>query len=163
MILVKKITVMVIMTNGIMLIGDKFGLTAGSVLLLLLHQFGAIGRIAQLVLSSPEGVLPAASSTESGLAVKAGLAVLVLLVTTTLSIYKPWGLTPYGRRIQQKRSAQLNAASGSLETALPDSGETATRSMPTALKIFLAATVLLIGVFAMLHHLSGHVTGHHHF
>jgi hypothetical protein len=28
----------------------------------------------------------------------AGAALLALLVTTTLSVYKPWGLTPYGRK-----------------------------------------------------------------
>jgi hypothetical protein len=34
-------------------------------------------------------------------------ALLVLLVNTTLAVYKPWGLTPYGRRKQQEeRRAQ---------------------------------------------------------
>ena len=32
------------------------------------------------------------------LAVAAGGTVLLLLVTTTLSVYKPWGKTRYGRR-----------------------------------------------------------------
>jgi len=37
----------------------------------------------------------------------AGAALLVLLVATTLSVYKPWGLTSYGQRKlneQQKRA-----------------------------------------------------------
>jgi hypothetical protein len=37
------------------------------------------------------------------------LAVLVLLVATTLAVYKPWGMTPYGQRKQreQQRVPQL--------------------------------------------------------
>jgi len=33
----------------------------------------------------------------------AGAALLVLLVTTTLSVYKPRGMTPYGRRKQHEQ------------------------------------------------------------
>lgn len=34
----------------------------------------------------------------------AGAAMLILLVATTLSVYKPWGVTPYGlRRLQQQQ------------------------------------------------------------
>jgi len=35
------------------------------------------------------------------------LAALVLLVTTTLSIYKPAGVTPYGWRKQRERAAGI--------------------------------------------------------
>jgi hypothetical protein len=35
----------------------------------------------------------------------AGGGLLVLLVTTTLSVYKPWGMTPYGRRRQHEQRA----------------------------------------------------------
>ena len=37
------------------------------------------------------------------LVVHAGGGLLVLLMATALSIYKPWGLTPYGRRKQHER------------------------------------------------------------
>lgn len=139
----------------------KFGLTLCSVLLLLMHQFGAIDRIAQLVLTSPAGVLPEARSTELELAAKAALAVLVLLVTTTLSIYKPWGLTRYGSRIQQQRSAQVNEAGASDQVAHFGSGDAAVRRLPLGLKIFLAVTVLLVLVIAVLGHGGGHGSGHH--
>jgi hypothetical protein len=34
----------------------------------------------------------------------AGAAMLILLIATTLSVYKPWGVTPYGlRRLQQQQ------------------------------------------------------------
>jgi len=35
----------------------------------------------------------------------AGATLLVLLVATTLSVYKPRGLTPYGRRKQRERGS----------------------------------------------------------
>jgi hypothetical protein len=37
------------------------------------------------------------------LAGDATLAVVVLLAATALSVYKPWGRTRYGQRIQQER------------------------------------------------------------
>jgi len=39
-------------------------------------------------------------------ALHAALALLVLLVTTTLAIYKPRGMTPYGWRKQREQSKQ---------------------------------------------------------
>jgi hypothetical protein len=35
----------------------------------------------------------------------ASAALFVLLVTTTLSVYKPWGMTPYGLRMQNEMLA----------------------------------------------------------
>ncbi len=37
------------------------------------------------------------------LVANAGCALVVLLVATTLSVYKPQGMTPYGRRKQQEQ------------------------------------------------------------
>ncbi len=37
------------------------------------------------------------------LVVHAAGGLLVLLAATTLSVYKPWGMTPYGRRKQRER------------------------------------------------------------
>jgi hypothetical protein len=39
------------------------------------------------------------------LVVHAGGGLLVLLAATTLSVFKPWGRTSYGRRKQQERHA----------------------------------------------------------
>ena len=103
-----------------------------------------ISSIAQAVLSTPPGVVPDVRATEASLAVKASLAVLVLLVTTTLSVYKPWGLARYGRRIQLKRSAQLGNVGTADQIALAGSGEAAARRLPLGLKIFLVAIALLV-------------------
>src|SRR5579863_7926456 len=140
----------------------KFGLTVGAVVLLLLHEFGIATRLARYTLSLPAGVMPAAGSTGSQLAVDAGLAVLVLVVTTVLSVYKPWGLTRYGWRIQRKARVQLNATETPDRMPLSGSDDAATHTLPLGLKIFLAMAVLLIGIFAASHHLGGHGPGHLH-
>jgi hypothetical protein len=142
----------------------KFGLTVGAVFLLLVHQFEAIGRLSQLVLSLPPGVLPTFGSLETELLVKAGIAIVVLLVTTVLSVYKPWGFTPYGRRIrQQERIAQLAPTGAHNGLGLSDSEEVAAHGFPLGLEVSLAVIALLIGVLAVLHHLGGHGAGHRHF
>ncbi len=78
----------------------KFTLTIGATFLLLLHQFTAVAEAARRVSGAAPGTLPDVGQLGSQLVGDAGLAVLVLLVTTTLSVYKPWGRTRYGRRKQ---------------------------------------------------------------
>jgi len=68
------------------------------------------------------------------------LAIVLLLVVTTLGVYKPWGLTRYGRRKQQERRKVQQQ---------PD-GET-----PLGVKIFFAVIGALVLVFVVLH-LTGH-------
>lgn len=45
------------------------------------------------------------------LVVDAGAALLALLVATTLSVYKPRGMTPYGRRKQQEQGVEPDRGS----------------------------------------------------
>lgn len=52
--------------------------------------------------------VPAAGFRVTGLLVHAAGGILVLLIVTTLSVYKPWGLTRYGRRKQQQRDTAAN-------------------------------------------------------
>ena len=123
----------------------KFMLAIGATILLLLHQFtavaGAAGRI-----SGSMGTPPKVGGFGTQLVVDAGLAVLVLVVTTTLSVYKPWGPTRYGQRKQQEH----------------EQGEVVKQSdkeIPFGLKIFLAA----LGAFVLtilLMHLTGHSLHH---
>ncbi len=72
----------------------------------------------------------------------AGLAVLVLLVTTTLSVYKPWGRTPYGRRMQQQ-----------------EEGDVPVIPMSLGRKIVLAIIGVIVAAFVVLHLAGG---GLHH-
>jgi hypothetical protein len=76
-------------------------------------------------------------------ALHSGGGLAALLVTTILAVYKPWGMTGYGRRTQ---SAALGADPG-------------LRTTPWRLYVMLAAMGLAL-LFLILHLLSGGA-GHH--
>lgn len=123
----------------------KFMLAIGATILLLLHQFTAVAGAAGRV-SGPLGTPPKVGSFGTQLVVDAGLAILVLVLTTTLSVYKPWGATRYGQRKQQEQE----------RGEVPKQSD---KEIPFGLKIFLA----VIGVFVLtilLMHLTGHSLHH---
>jgi hypothetical protein len=114
----------------------KFLLTVFATIILLLHM---------PTVSYFAGV--AAETNSAGLGglrgelLHAGGGLLVLLVTTTLSVYKPRGMTPYGRRTQHKK---INGDSG----LGPDWGSTT--GTPRWVKVFgIIALVLLLLVVIM--------------
>ena len=84
----------------------KLILTIGSTLLLLLHQFTAVAGAARRVTATAAGSLPDVGRLGTQLVSDAALAILVLVVTAALSIYKPWGRTRYGRRVQPQEHAE---------------------------------------------------------
>jgi hypothetical protein len=122
----------------------KFVLTVGAVTILLLH-------------------MPAVSR-KSGVqaeVVHAGGGLLVLLATTTLSVYKPWGRTRYGRRERHDRRGTLGGMPLSPSPALSDpDNEPKGGGLPIELKIFLAVAGVLMGIFVLLQ-LSGGGPGRH--
>jgi hypothetical protein len=75
----------------------KFALTVFATILLLLHQFTAVAGAARRMLAATSDSLPSAGRLGTQLVIDAGLAILVLLTTTTLSVFKPWGRTRYAR------------------------------------------------------------------
>ena len=81
----------------------KLLLTVGATILLLLHQFTAVSSAAKRAVLQHAGALPTVGLLRTQLIVDAGLGLLVLLVTTVLSIYKPWGRTRHGRRVERRR------------------------------------------------------------
>jgi hypothetical protein len=85
--------------------------------------------------------MPSVGHLGTELVTKAGLAIVVLIAITTTSIYKPWGLTPYGRR---KKFPQL-----------PE------KKISVGLKVSLAVIGLLVVVAFIAAHLTGHGLGHH--
>lgn len=90
------------------------------------------------------GPLPDVGRLGPQLVGDAGFAVVVLLLITTIAIYKPWGRTPYGRRIASDRSEQRDQRP----------------SQPRGLKIFVGVLALIILVFVVLH-LTGRGLGGH--
>ena len=108
------------------------------VLLLKMKVIGYVARVA---------VTTALSSADLGrprmeLVVHAAGGLLVLLVITMLSVFKPWGLTRYGRRKLQER----RKVSHQLNTVTP---------APLGLNIFLTVIGVLVAGFLVLH-LAGH-------
>jgi len=97
------------------------------------------------------------------LVVHAGGGILVLLGITTLSVYKPWGLTPFGRRKQQERRyAPLRSPQTPGLQVMSDLGSgQASDGLPRCFSIYLAAA---IGLFIVAVHISMHLAGNgfHH-
>lgn len=79
---------------------SKFVLTVGAILVLLVHM-QTVSRMARIAVeASLSGGDHRAMRTQ--LVIHAAGALVVLLTTTVLSIYKPWGKTPYGRRVTSR-------------------------------------------------------------
>ena len=120
----------------------KFGLAIFATIALLIHQFAVMAVAAKRVSGAAAETLFAADfgTLKTELVRAPSLAIVLLLVVTTLGVYKPWGLTRYGRRKQQERRNLQQQ---------PDN------ETPLGVKIFFAVIGVLVLVFVMLH-LTGH-------
>lgn len=125
----------------------KLGLTIAATGLLLLHQFTAVAEAARRALGAKAGALPNVDSVGTQLIVDAAAAIALLLVTTTLSVYKPWGKTSYGRREEDQRIP----TSGALAAPAP---------LPLGLRIFLAIVGVIVATILVVHLAGGGL--HHH-
>ena len=125
----------------------KFMLTILATTLLLLHT-QPIGRLAAIARDISVGSANV-RSLQVQVAADATAAVLALLVNVTLSIYKPRGMTAYGRRRQQQ-PRDIAAA------------DTAAERAPVWIKLLAIVVIGLIVTFIALH-LSGSGLGalHH--
>ena len=141
----------------------KFLLTIGATALLLMHQFSAVAKAARHSSDAAPGVLPEVGQLGTQLLGDASFGLLALLAITTLSVYKPWGRTPYGERKQQElrqASAEFPVTCATALLREPVNGA-AGRTFPVGLKIFISATGVLVLMFAVVHH-SGHSFHHLH-
>ncbi len=97
------------------------------------------------------------------LVVHSGGGLLVLLAITTLSVFKPWGLTRYGQRKQQERQYQLarSPQTVGVNAISVSDNETTSDGLPRRLKLIPVAS---IGVFLVVVHVYMHLSGHilHH-
>jgi len=120
----------------------KFGLAIFATIALLIHQFAVMAVAAKRVSGAAAGALFSADldPLKAELVRAPSLAILLLLVVTTLGVYKPWGLTRYGQRKQQERRKVQQQ---------PDT------ETPLGVKIFFAVIGALVLVFVVLH-LTGH-------
>ena len=142
----------------------KFVLTVGAIAALLLHQFTAVREAARRVSAVGSEPLPQLGSLDLQLVVDASAALIVLLAAVFLSVFKPWGRTPWGwRRTSasggdlESNQRQLNSSEGRSVGAagsLPASG------IPSGLKIILGVVALLVVVFVVVHLLGGGLGRH---
>jgi hypothetical protein len=140
----------------------KLLLTVPTTLLLLVHT-RPIGRLARLA-TGMTWYAAEAGPLQIQVVRDAAFAAAVLLATTTLSVYKPWGRTRYGRRkLQRERREEPAGAFSSAPSTLPDpDGETTGDGLPAGLGIFLAAVGVLVAAFVVLHLTGGGHGGHAH-
>jgi len=100
------------------------------------------------------------------LAVHAAGGILVLLIVTALSVYKPWGLTLYGRRKQHERRNQPSISPQTLGVTVMShpENETSGNVLSRGRKIYLTAGVAVFLAVVVVVHISLHLTGHrlHH-
>ena len=89
----------------------KLLLTIGATFLLVLHQLTAVATAAHRVSGDALVPDPTLRAIGSQLVADASLAIVVLFATTTLSVFKPWGLTRYGRR-ELGRPEESGSSSG---------------------------------------------------
>jgi hypothetical protein len=142
----------------------KVLITIPATILLLVHM-QPIGHLAGVVAETT-----LARGELAGLRVQlvadAGAALLALLVATTLSVYKPWGRTRYGRRKQQeRRQVSLPIAPRRLRTARnsdaadlePDRGLSTNTSWGLYILLGMIGLILL---FVVLHLAVGDLRTH---
>ncbi len=125
----------------------KFMLTILATMLLLLHT-QPIGRLAAVARETTIGGADM-RALQIQIVGDAGAALLALLVNVTLSIYKPGGMTAYGRRKQEE------------ERQLP-AGEINGEPAPVWLKLLAIGVVGLIVAFVMLHLAGSGLGALHH-
>jgi hypothetical protein len=120
----------------------KFGLALFATIALVVHQIAVVAETAKRVSgASAESLFSTElSSLKTELVRAPGLAIVLLLVVTTLGVHKPWGLTSYGQRKQQERRGV---------------DEQSSNQTPVGVKVFFAVIAALVLTFVVLH-LTGH-------
>jgi hypothetical protein len=130
----------------------KFLLTVFATIVLLWHM-QAVSRMSGV---AAETTLSSADfrALRIQLVVHAAGGLLVLLAATTLSVYKPWGMTPYGRR----KVSQADLLSYPDSSMGPDQGSTT--STPRWVYVVGIHAIGLVLLFLVLHLTGGGLPGH---
>jgi len=127
----------------------KFGLAILATSALLMHQFAVMAVAARRVSAAAAEALfsPDFLSLKTELVRAPSVAIVLLLTATTLGVYKPWGLTRYGRRQrQEQRNVQPQAE----------------YHTPFGVKVFLSVIGALVLMFIVLHLTGRGFESYHH-
>lgn len=128
----------------------KFGLTIVAVVILFQHMQD-VSRVARV---AKETALSSADFRPE--LIHAGGGLLVLLAITALSVFKPWGMTPWGRRVSQSDSPARPSEAAVLarEPAL-------TTGTPFWVRVVGIHAIGLALLFVIILHLTGGGFRHH--
>ena len=130
--------------------------------IILLAKMPLIGYAARRAVTTPLSG-PDLHMAGMQLAIHATGGLLVLLLITALSVYKPWGLTGYGQRTQQERQdeSRKSQQTSGVKTELAPDNDAIGGDFSRGLRISLASAV---GIVVVVAHIAVFLTGHsfHH-
>lgn len=129
----------------------KFALTIFATAILLLHMRD-VSRVARM---AKETTLTSADFRPELIHAAGGL--LVVLAATMLSVFKPWGMTPYGRR----QTLQTDFASSSEQPSYAGAGVSFHGQRISWARIIGYHAVALVLLFALIFHLTNGGLHHH--
>jgi hypothetical protein len=137
----------------------KFVLTVGGITILLLHM-PMVSRVVGVraetpLLNAALGAVPHATFV-----VHAGGGLLVLLAATALSVYKPWGLTPYGRHALSQALLSKEMAS-MRDTAVVRRADDAGSSTAARWRLYVLLGIIGLVLLIIFMHLTGGPIPHH--
>jgi hypothetical protein len=131
----------------------KLGITVFSTVILLIYM----GTFRQMAGVAADPVLDPAAVRNASPIVHAILALGLLLTATVLGIYKPFGMTDYGRR---KHEEQRQAVSSTTRTTAGTAADIDTGSTPAWIYV-AGAVAIALALLVVVLHLTGHgPTGH---
>jgi hypothetical protein len=130
----------------------KLGITLFCTVILLIYM----GTFRQMAGIAADPVVDLAVVRDASPIVHAILALILLLMATMLGVYKPLGMTPYGRRKQDERGQELGPTTLARS---PIGDATVDNSIPGWIYVFGIVLVGLFVLFVILRLAGG--MGHH--
>jgi hypothetical protein len=131
----------------------KLGITVFSTVILLVYM----GTFRQMAGVAADPVMDLAAVRNASPIVHAILALILLLAATVLGIYKPFGMTDYGRR---KHKEQRQAVSSTTLASTSNAPDLAAGRTPAWIYV-AGAVAIALALLVVILHLTGHVpTGH---
>ena len=131
----------------------KLGITVFSTVILLVYM----GTFRQMAGVAADPVLDLAAVRNASPIVHAILALILLLAATVLGVYKPFGMTGYGRRNYDK---QRQAVSSTTRTRAGTAADVDTGSTPAWIYV-AGAVAIALALLVVILHLTGHVPSGH--
>ena len=129
----------------------KLAITLFSTVILLIYM----GTFRQMAGVAADPVVKLGLVRNPSPVVHAVLALILLLIATWLAVYKPFGVTPYARRINRQGSGDSSAA------AVPASAIPPSPATGTPIWVYVIGfAVLVVMLVVVLRHLSGTSFGH---